>query len=225
MDNKASKFVKTDEVTSLFDSLIQKENDSKLSIFPSCVFHPSHLTECHRRIIYRANGCKHNLNSYLVTIDDNFTIKKWVEYFSKCKSIKMVGSNVVVADGHYNISGNVDTILNINDCNYVIKIQPVCEDNFEQINTKGAIKKHVVELIVYMWLTELKDGILLYENKNTNKYVVFHIKPYDPIIKAVLKKCLALMENKIQGILPERPYKVVDANECKLCEFSKQCWG
>ena len=223
-EDKAIKFVRTDEISSLFDSLIRQEDRENCHNFYVSVFDPSHLTECPRRIIYRAQGCNPESFSYLNTMGELFARKKWLEYLGKCKSIKVVDKNIVAADCHYNISGNVDAVLNIGDCNYVAKIQPVNNSDFKQIEEKGAIKKHVVELIVYMWLTELRDGLLLYENQNTYKYTVFHVKPYAPVIKSVIKKCSGLMESKIQGVIPVRPYKTKDANECKVCEFSKKCW-
>lgn len=225
-EDKTNKFIKIDEFSSLLESLIQKENDKHSIAYPVSVFDPAHLTECPRRIIYRANGCVPETSlPYLNIVNELFNRKKWLEYLSKCKSIKIIDKNLVTADCHYNISGNADAILSMDGNNYVIKIQAVSDDEFNQINKKGAFKRHVIELMVYMWLTELQDGLLLYENQNTNKYTVFHIKPYDPIIKSVTKKCTDLMEDKIQGNIPNRPYKTKDSSECGLCEFSKQCWG
>jgi hypothetical protein len=225
MEDKTYKFVKQDEISSLLDSIIKKENKDYRYEYPVSVFDPSHVTECPRRMIYRANGCMtENSISYPSIYNDLFAKKKWMEYFSKCKPIKIVDKNIVAADCHYNVSGNVDAILNMGDCLYVAKIQPVGQEDFSQINKKGAFKKHVVEVIVYIWLTELRDGLLLYENKNNNDYTIFHVKLYEPIIKSVTKKCLELMENKIQGIIPARPYKTKESNECMSCEFLKRCW-
>ena len=224
-EDKTFKFIKIDEVSSLLGSIIKEENKEYFHKYPVSVFDPSRVTECPRRIIYRANGCvPENSASCPLIRHELFTKKKWLEYFEKCKSIKIVDKNVVAADCHYNISGTVDAILNIKDCIYVIKIQPVNQEDFVQIHKKGAFKKHVVELIIYIWLTELRDGLLLYENKNDNDYIIFHVKQYEPIIKSVIKKCLELMENKICGIIPLRPYKTKESNECIACEFLRKCW-
>jgi hypothetical protein len=56
----------------------------------------------------------------------------------------------------------------------------------------GAFKKDVIEIMVYMWLTETKGGILLYENKDSNEYSIFYVDFYIPIINSIKKKCLAL---------------------------------
>jgi hypothetical protein len=224
-EEKENKFVKEDEVSSLFGSLIKQESERRSWNYPTSVFDPSHITECPRRMIYRANGCTPETNvSYLIANNEIHLKKKWTEYLSKCRSVRVIGKNVVTADCHYNISGNIDAILNIGERNYVTQIQLVQDEEFKQIRKKGAFKKHVVEMIVYIWLTELRDGLLLYENKDSNEYTVFHVKIYEPVIKSVIKKCLGLMENKIQGTIPSRPYKTKDSNECIVCEYSKKCW-
>ena len=139
MEDKSYKFVKQDEISSLLDSIIKKENNSSSHEYLASVFDPSHVTECPRRMIYRANGCKlENSISYLPLYNELSVKNKWIDYFSKCKPIKVRDKNVVAADCHYNISGNVDAILNIGDCLYVAKIQPVSQEDFSQINKKGA---------------------------------------------------------------------------------------
>jgi len=224
-EDKTHKFVRSDDVSSLFDSLIRKNGEEHSLEYPVSVFDPSHLTECPRRIIYRANGCKSEKSiPYLTAHNQLFIRKKWLEYLAKCKSIKMINKNVVAADCHYNISGNVDAILNIGDIVYVTKIQTLNNEDFLRVQKKGAFKKHVIETIVYIWLTELRDGLLLYENQDTNEYMSLHIKLYEPIIKSVMKKCLGLMEDKIQGVVPPRPYKSDSSSECVVCEFTKKCW-
>jgi hypothetical protein len=153
-----------------------------------------------------------------------FAKKKWLEFLNKFSDLRIIDRNVTVADCHYNVSGNIDIILNIGGKIFITKIQPVNHDDFAQVKEKGAFKKHVIEMIVYMWLSETNDGLLLYDNQNTNCYRIFHIKGYSPVIKSVMKKCLELLEYKIQGRIPNRPYKSTGVEECNLCEFKKECW-
>lgn len=223
-EEKTSKFVKKDEISSLFDFIL-KEGRKKLHQYPSSSFDPSRLTECPRRIIYRANGCSsENLDTYLSTHHELFAKKKWIEYFESCKSINVLYKNAPLADCHYNISGNIDVVLKIGGCNYVVSIMELNQEDFIKLGKNGAFKRHVVEVMIYIWLMELHDGLLLYENKNNNDYSIFHVKLYEPIVRSIIKKCLDLIENKMQGIIPKRPYDKKESNECLVCEFSKKCW-
>ena len=89
MEDKSYKFVKQDEISSLLDSIIKKENKDYRYEYPVSVFDPSHVTECPRRMIYRASGCTtENPFSYPSIYNELFAKRKWMEYFSKCKPIK-----------------------------------------------------------------------------------------------------------------------------------------
>jgi hypothetical protein len=129
----------------------------------------------------------------------------------------------MVADCNFNIMGHVDAIINVSDINAVCQIKPVCEEDFIKVKDKGAFKKHVIETLVYMWLAELNDGILIYDNQNNNEYLVFHIEPYPAIIKSVKEKCFDLIKKRTIEQIPDRPYKEV-SKECLECQFSKKCW-
>jgi len=224
-EDKLYKFVRKDEDSMILESLIRENNEEHSTNYPTSVFDPSHVTECPRRMIYRANGCVSEKNiSYSLIHNRMFIKKKWLDFLESCRSIKVIDRNVVTADCHYNISGKADAVLKIGDRVYVSQIHPVSHDEFVQLKKNGAFKKHVVELILYIWLTELKDGLLLYENQNTNDHMIFHVKQYEPIIRSVRKKCLKLMEDKIHGIVPPKPYESIDSNECVSCEFTKICW-
>ena len=218
------RFVQRDEISKSLESLINQNNIDKSIFYPTTNFDPSRITECPRRIIYRVNGISSSINyrSYLEIMDQIFSKQKWMEIFSKSKGIKIVEKNVVSADCHYNISGNIDAILNMGGKLYVIKIQRIDAEQFSQIESKGAFKKHVIEIIIYLWLTEVYDGILLYDN--LNQYRVFHIKYYSPIIQSITSKCLSLMDYKMKGEIPDRPYKNEKSSECVKCEFCQTCW-
>jgi len=225
-ENIADKFIKLDQVSKNLELLINAEDSKRSMFFPTSNFDPSHLTECPRRIIYRVNNITPDFyrESYLDMMSGLFGKKKWIDMMEKFKNLKIVDKNVVAADCHYNISGNIDVILNIEEKIYVTKIQCIDQNQFDQIVMKGAIKKHVIEIIVYLWLTEINDGILLYDNQNTNQYKIFHIKAYSPIIKSITKKCLRLIDFKMNGKIPERPYESSGSSECSQCEFFKTCW-
>jgi len=226
MEDSIGNFVRQDETSKRFESFISQNNLDRSVFCPTSSFDPSHITECPRRMIYRARGISPDRipESYMDSMGDLFARKKWIEILSKFKTFRMIDKSVVAADCHYNISGNIDAILNIGEKIYVTKIQPLTQEEFLEVKEKGAFKKHVVELIVYIWLTETNDGLLLYDNQNATEYMSFHVIAYPPVIKSIMKKCLILMDHKIQGTIPERPYKSKKSQECVGCEFSLNCW-
>jgi len=226
LEIEAPIFVKKDHITAQLEQIIDSEVSARSKESLKTTFNPNTITECSRKLIYRVmgDGKQKESASYLKTTSDIYTKKKWQEYFSKFKSIKLLESDLVVGDCNYNMSGTIDAVISVNDVIFAVKIFPVNEDRFLTVKKRGASKKDVIETIIYMWLAELKHGLAIYENENTHEYELFDIEPYKPIIMAVKSKCLTLSECKIKGEIPGKPYKVKTAKECKCCEFLNKCW-
>jgi len=224
--DQEKKFIRNDSMSESFSSIIDEESKRKRSFFSNS-FDSENITNCERRIVYRSNGyeIKDSTDDFLKRNSIEFTRKKWVYVFDKCPSIKVIDRHVYsLADCHYNISGYVDAIIGIEDKIVSVKVQPVNDDYFEKIKLKGASRKHAIDLMICIWLSESDDGFLIYDNTNNNKYMVYHVNVYAPVIRSVKNKCLSMMKHKFNGSLPEKPYKSNLSEECIVCEFSKKCW-
>ena len=219
-------FIKTDAISSRLESLLFQYAERK-SITPlSDSFNADTITECPRRLVYRSSGgvTSSNADKFLKDRSAVFCNNKWKEYLSECKSIRFIDANLSVADCNYNIVSSVDVVLRIDENIYAVKIEPLDDASYQGIQETGALKKHVVAVMVEMWLAEINNGLLIYENKNNNKFVVFHIEPYSPMIKSIANKCAMMFDCKISGKLPAKPYKEKNSNECSACEFVDKCW-
>jgi len=218
-------FVKKDEWTKDIHGLIKDEIKRRNFVKNNEVYNPTQITECPRRIIYRARGTKVDQNySYQQDVIREYTKNKWVDFLDSFSGIKVVARDVVTADCNYNLNGKIDAILKIKDCIFVLLVKVLSEDEYSKVNEEGSIKRHVIELMLLMWLSEVKNGLLLYENKNTQDYNIFHILPYKSIITSAKNKCLQLFGNQIKGTIPLRPYKEKNNRECIVCEYQTICW-
>jgi len=217
-------FVRRDLKT---ESIIKIEDEKKSKSYLSSVFDPSIITECPRRIVYRTRGDKQNCSpeSSIVKNNDIKVKERWIEFFTKCPKTKVNGQDIIVTNCELNLSGKIDVVLEINDDIYVAKIKQVCHTDFSRLEEKGAFKKHVIEVMVYMRLSSVNHGLLLYENKDNHRYIVFNVSEYYPIIKSIEKKCFNMVQYQVRGNLPDRPYENEDARECKICEFSTICYN
>jgi len=223
--NSNSKFVVEDDVSEFFDFIITDQIGSKSeSVFDSG-FNSSHMTWCPRRMIYCSQGVNpdRNSKSYIDISTDLAVKNKWIGYFKKCRGVKIVNQIIRASDCNYNIHGDIDAILKTSDIEVVAKFQAVDNMDFQMVNKKGAFKNHVVELMTNMWLAETVNGLLVYENKNDQKYKMFHVKQYRPVIVSIQMKCLKLFKELIKGFVPDRPYKQ-KAKECGRCEYYIKCW-
>ena len=218
-------FVKQDSLTQNLEELIKNENKRRNFARNNEVYTPVQITECPRRIIYRSRGTKVEENSSFQQeiIRDNAKLK-WISILASLSGIKIKEKDLVVADCNYNLTGTVDAVLQIEDAKYILLVKTLSQEEYTKVNKDGAIKKHIIELMMLMWLIEIKDGILLYENKNTQDVNIFHILPYKAIITSAKNKCLKLLGNQLKGTIPIRPYDSKDNRECMVCEYQSICW-
>jgi hypothetical protein len=213
-----------DNVTEIFSNIIIEENKRRNFDFSREVFNSCCLTECDRRILYKSRGEALEITLEFDKIDTQEAIKnKWNNFFSKSIKFSLLDKDVIVADCNYNLKGKIDGVLKIGNANFAVMIKALSEKDFVNAE-KNAFRKDVIETMVNMWLLEINDGILIYENKNDNKLSLYHIIPFVQLIEACKKKCLSMLNFKMKGDLPNRPYKNNSSKECSICEFKTKCW-
>lgn len=213
-----------DMATESFEKIIIEENKRRNFDFSREVFNTSCLTECDRRILYKSRGeILETLLDFSKIDAQEATKNKWNSFFSKSIKISLIDKDVVVADCNYNLKGKIDGVLKIGNANFAVMVKALSNNDF--INAeKRAFRKDVIETMVNMWILEINDGIVIYENKDTNKFSLYHILPFVQLIEACKKKCLSMLNFKMKGEFPDRPYKNNDSKECLICEFKTKCW-
>jgi len=223
MASSEIKFVCRDEVSKPLEESINDLRYCSLPV-PDSSFHPSQITECPRRLIYRVNGAADKIvgeNIYQSIQDETFK-NKWITLLEKVKFVKVLHKNAIASDCNYNLFSKVDAVINIKGDIFAVKAIHTCGlDEMEEIRNKGAMKKHVIEMVLYIWLLEVDGGILIYDSDYG--HCMFHIKPYKPIVESVIEKCRKLCDFKLAGQIPNRPYKS-KAKECSDCEYRCICW-
>jgi len=207
-------FVTRDKLTDYIESLIEnnKIHTNKTSI------NPNSITECTRKLIYRTSTTTNEQDNCFAHLK-----KRWIKMLKDSTKVEIAVSEVL-SDCNYNLSAVADAFIKINDKISVLKIQPVTEEDFNKVQNKGAIKKHVIDLMCQMWMAEIDDGILLYDDVFSCKYMVYHVTLYRPIIESIKRKALQLVDHQIKGTLPEKPYKDKNSEECAGCQFINKCW-
>lgn len=213
-------YSKKDEVTEILDNEIKNEIKRRKMAFSSGIFIPSRLTECGRRILYRSCGENVDENrfieDFLLNQNEKYLKNKWIDFFESSIKIKMIEKNLVVADCNYNITGTIDCIIKKGNTEFVVLIKK--QDGEPR-------RKDIIELMSYLWLIEKPHGLLIYDSNNSDKFSLYHVKIFVPIITAISKKCRELIDNKIKGEVPDRPYKSKESPECLECEYNVKCWS
>ena len=219
-----NKFAKKDALTERVEDGIKKEKKRRDSVKNIELFHPSQLTECTRKSIYRVYGEPYELDVFEAE-HQKYAKQKWLDFFETSRIAKLIDTDIDAADTTYNLASRVDGILRIGELTFVILIKSLSTEEFQRIKEQEIHRRDIVELILDMWLVEVHHGLLLYEDRTTNEITTFHILPYPSIINAACRKCRELYDNKIKGIIPERPYDSPDSKECLTCNFKETCWN
>lgn len=213
-------FVLNDEITEDLEKRINFLLEPNKNDILSELFFSEDIAKCDRRVYYKSTTLsivKNRRELY----DRNFLIKKWSFIIRKLSGIEVLEEFYEVSDHNYNYTSTVDIVAKINDCNVVIMIQEVDNDLF---NRKNVLRHHVLQVMSQMWLIEVNDGLILYENKDTKEFTFYHIIPNKSVISAIKAKLKLIFQQKQMGILPERKYTLETSKECQECEFKKICW-
>jgi len=213
-------YSKKDEITDILDNEIDNEIKRRKLSFSSGIFKPNRLTECDRRLLYLANG--ENIEdskfkeSFLLDRNEKYVKNKWIDFLENSIKIQVIEKNIVVSDCNYHITGSIDCIIKKGNTEFVVLIK----------NHDGELKrKDIIELMIYLWLVEKTHGILVYDSNSSDKYNLYHIKIFPPIIVAITNKCKKIIERKMKGEVIDRPYKNPKSSECLECEFNVKCWN
>jgi hypothetical protein len=214
-------FVLTDKFSNFLDKGIEKVFETRYNDVFSESVNGSDITQCDRRIHYKlmGEGPPRNRSE---DRDRDYFLMKWACTLREAEGFDLLNKQFLVADHNYNVSSFVDFVGSINSLPVVLKVEEVSDTIFQSKNAK---RPHVVELMTQMWLAEINDGFLIYENAVSKMHSVFHIVPNVSVLNSVKNKLRTLTETKLLGIPPERKYEASDALECQKCFFVGKCWS
>ena len=215
-----NKFVLQDKVTKKIESDIENLFTKGYNDLCDEVVSSSDIAKCDRRIYYTLMGIDSQIDLHN-RMHHSYIVKKWVDILSTVKYFQFVEKEVVVADHNYNLTSIVDIVGKIDDFKVILMVREVTKDTLSSNNAK---RFDVVELLTQMWLIEVNDGLLVYEDMIDRKINIFHILPNVSVLNAVKEKMLYLVNCKLTGTMPEQKYETPDTNECKECCFADNCW-
>lgn len=139
----------------------------------------------------------------------------------------------VVSDKCYNFQGHVDAVIDTTNVNkkddnsreiFVIDFKSIKSDYF--FDLEQAKWEHIIQIHIYMWLLDLKFGIVLYENKDTQAIKEMVVPKNESIINEIKAESSWLLNVIKQYRLPEKPSGyTLSKSPCWFCEFSHFCYG
>lgn len=200
-------------------------------------FHPSSLHKCAREIWYKykdyepdriptsvaqrcfdmghaIEGC---YTAYFEDMDE--MEKKQPGIFN---GFKLIGSNQKGENKELEIFYEYDKIVEVNKTQYLVDIKTTKDSDLGW----GAMPHpgYIIQVQIYMFLTGIHNGVLLYQNKNTQIQGEYHFK-YMPEIFEKIKNKIKYIKNCVKNkTIPKRENERT-SQSCRWCDHQFTCWG
>lgn len=223
-------FVVRDKVScSVEDTIRLSDIRTVPKTFPK-TFHPDELTKCGRKVLYGKKEYQLPFTSMVAKAEyynDYYVKLKWINLLKRSSDIKVLDCWVVANDMKYNVVTKIDCVIeipNMDDLQIVVYIKSLPSEDFANIKKNGATREDTIRVMTDMWLIEIINGIIIYENRDNLDFIIYRVLPQNAVINGVKAKAEELYEHKINGTTPPKPYKSRTSKECQECEFHKRCW-
>lgn len=216
-------------------------------------FYPSSVGKCPRAIVYQMLGReKLPPMPRLQSIFDNGTAfhNRMEDVFErtglmiapeltiKKPELKISGrSDVIIHNKKEHVSS--DTIIKLHRYDYktkknnlvyegpdndvhIIELKSINDNGFNRLKTKPQ-QKHADQLLLYMYITGIRVGSVLYENKNNQMLKEYYIE-YDErrVQNVILKDIKFCVDCATEGKIPKRFYEE-HTFECRYCDYAHIC--
>lgn len=124
------------------------------------------------------------------------------------------------------IFGFADAIIVNDGITYVGEIKTTKHSNFEyRRNTNKIAEYHLVQVLLYMYILGINNGIVIYESKDTNELHAITITmtdEYKALVESVLDWCRKVWGLYEQGVVPARSFRK-NSKVCKSCPVEARC--
>jgi hypothetical protein len=217
------------------EEYIIKNNAEKSAERSNSHFHPSSIGYCARKIVYdRLNYPAAEMDATLLRIFQNgdHMHLRYQEYFEGmgiqiAEELELTekSENQMTAERCklYNIGGRTDSLIELEGESYLIELKSINGDSFK-FQLSEPKSAHVDQLQLYMFLSGVHHGILLYENKNTQEIKMFTVDYNEENIEPILQKVLYVNKCVENKVLPPREGIRTDY-KCKSCGHRGSCFG
>jgi hypothetical protein len=146
----------------------------------------------------------------------------------KTNSLKEVKTEIEITNEYPPIRGFIDLVIDWDGQEVIGEIktakQEVWDTRQAEMNPSA---NHMLQLLTYMKLRNVKEAFFLYENKNTQEILLIPIQMTEKnkkIIDNLFMWMCEVWDNFKDGALPMRPFQKTSYS-CKNCPIKKECWS
>jgi len=126
------------------------------------------------------------------------------------------------------IRGFIDIVIDWNNTEVIGEIKTAKQESWDGYQAKMAPSpNHLLQILTYMKLRNVKEGFFIYENKNTQELLIIPILMNERntnIIEELFVWMSEVYDNYLNGDMPMRPF-TKSSYACKYCKLKKDCWS
>ena len=212
--------------------------------------YPSSIGKCTRSVVYKMLGYPVPLPEPIGLSrmeNGDYFHSRMEERFAKMGIL--VAPELPILNEELNISGRTDAVIfnpNANESKYddvltlrdregkevwtgvnkeiaLVELKSINSKGFSRVLSKGPENGHPEQLLLYMYLTGIKQGLLLYENKNDQSLHEIWID-YDEVkVQKIIDKINTINHCVKTEVLPDREGSR-SSFVCGWCDFKDVCW-
>lgn len=135
------------------------------------------------------------------------------------------GAEVELINEDPPIHGYIDALVMWQEQEVVVEIKTTRNSTFNSRANQNMVPGYqLLQLLIYMYLTDHERGFMLTENKDTNEFFVLPVKMTTKNRKLVEDTLDWMRTVKANEELPTRPFTKSSPN-CKNCPVKKVCWA
>lgn len=126
------------------------------------------------------------------------------------------------------IFGYIDGIVEWDGVLWVIEFKTSRNKWFDYRKNSKAPSYHLIQILTYMYVTNIRQGMLIYENKETHQRCAIAIE-WDEKYELYIQKLFGWMRLVYRTVVtegkkPKRGFSK-SSSECKDCPVKAVCWG
>lgn len=221
MTERNNIFYARDDLSMYVKASLQKDSASRNEYANSSIIRPDDIHQCSKRIAMRSAGVKPEKKLVENVIGKDY----WISKVRQMEGLTVLGTDVIAGDISYGVTGFADMVVRFEDkmIDSVVLFRKT--EDIKSISDGFPPRKDIMAIMMYMWLLEIKHGLLLYYTIDNQSFEIIHVIPYNPLINSMKAKIDNINKMRLLGLLPNRDHDDENSKECQSCEFFKNCWN
>jgi CRISPR/Cas system-associated exonuclease Cas4 (RecB family) len=214
-------------------------------------FYPSSVGRCRRQIAYQMLGYpgKDIPGQNLLIMDNGTYFHERMEHTFKRMGI-MIAPELKLVDSDLRISGRSDAIvwnwlkkepvendlvITLRDTEdkvvyegpqsdvLIVELKSIKNKNYEKLPKTVAKMEHRMQLNLYMYLTGIRQGVVYYENKDTQEQKYYYVEYNQEMVDKIISDIRYVIDHIDNNKLPERDYPPISF-QCQWCDHKSICY-